>query len=221
MELKRFGVGDWVYCQEQLARAKLRMADASELMRDIIDKGKIEHSEHVRSGAWASEAFLIFDEQVYGVRAEFNPLILPEYASQAVEAHKSGKEFYSDNIKIDGTPLRDLIVGVADVERRKPLYERRVVKLTEQESYNSPSDKLWQGEVAIWSAGGRELAKEYGGAISQYGISNANVNLPPRDGRDIVRSFWLDFHAKNNWSGIGCSYWFPDLVCGSVFGVSA
>ena len=91
MTLKRFGTENWFYCQEDLTKAKLRMADASELIRDIIDKQKIEHNEHISSGAWASEAFLVFDEQIYGVRAKFNPLILPEYAAQAVGAKYKGR----------------------------------------------------------------------------------------------------------------------------------
>ena len=89
MALQLIGPGSWA---NLLKRTKGKIATAEQLIRDRITR---EDNTHYKTGAWTSENFNVINKRILGARAPFNPLM--QYAEQAIEAHRRGEFYLTEN----------------------------------------------------------------------------------------------------------------------------
>lgn len=181
--------GNWASCIEQL-EGKLP-ADASKLMKDRVQREKQGDDEHYEKGAWTSESFNVVKGNILGVRAEFNPLI--KYAEEAVEAQETG-EFYltPEIVDAQGRPYKELLIEIAEKDKRLPLAKRRVADFGKVQTHNVATDSFADDSQIVWLARGQTNARRYGNFLrNKVGLSSVRVYNSEIFDKDFARALWL------------------------------
>jgi hypothetical protein len=222
MVLQRI-IGNWAKCVEDAKARGLPLASAKEGIQDRMAPGNIE--KHL-SGAWFPLAFVNLGEKIYGVRKEFNPLI--PYAAKAVEAHRTGEFYLTDEIvDATGKPFLVLIKETAGKDKNKRDGAKRVIDLGQAVTHAVSTANLAQDRAIVFVAESKRLANDYGPFLKNDLPENLRRNdimvyhmkQTPQT-QNAVRGFWLCGLDRDDRSDFGCGN--GDLAddSGSVFGGS-
>src|SRR3989344_2119686 len=134
--LQRIDKGNLASCLEKLSNQQLRWATTAEIIRDRIAR-PIQDKEHFNYGAWTSDNFNRINGRILGARAEFNPLI--PYAQQA---SINGYLPLNEETQINNKPVSQLLEEIADKDKKKPLWKRRVVDFGKVKTHDVSTDSL-------------------------------------------------------------------------------
>ncbi len=220
MELQVYR-GNLASCLEQLKGES--PASGMQVMQDRMAKFRKnpEDRTHFDTGAWLSENTNVVNCKIMLAIASFNPLL--SYAVQAVQAHKSGKEFFlEDNILLHEKTAVQVLDEIAKADKNKTLAKRRVLIPEKKQIYKVSWDSFADDDIINWHARGRKLARNYGKFLhNDCGIDEVNVYLPEINLGNIARGNWLCGLGRGDGSVFGCDNRSLGDEDGAVFGGSS
>ncbi|MEK6935277.1 MAG: hypothetical protein AABW67_00660, partial [Nanoarchaeota archaeon] len=136
-------------------------------------------------GSYIKEGVISVPNQSLFIRN--SPLLNQEFAEQAVQAHKDGKEFYIDD------KLTNQYCKQAEADKNKPLEKRRVLSLNKRGKFEIPTNRFNQEELTLWLF--QDQAENYGLFLRDKkikGINEMPVYLSSNDNnKNFANQLWL------------------------------
>lgn len=216
MNLQRYN-GNWEQCIFQVNKANKKIATSKQGIQDRISKG--EDSDYFQKGCWYPENFNIVNGRILVALGDYNPLI--PYAKEAVNVHKNNQELYlTDDILLNGKPASQVLEEIAEQDKSKPVYKRRVFDMGKIQTHDISTDSFADDKGIVFLARGEKLAQRYGKFLNdKAGIKQIRFYLSTIGNQNYARGFWLCRLDEGGRSGFDGNDRDFDDGDGSLFGV--
>ena len=134
-------------------------------------------------GSYVREGVLYVPDKTLFIR---NSLLLRKKVSeQAVEAHRSGNEFYVDEKFVKQYQEQ------AEKDKDKEPQKRKVLTLNKMKTFEISTDKFTDEELTLWLFG--DQTEDYGNFLRENKINEMPVYLSGNSDRNFANQLWLSY----------------------------
>ena len=159
--------------------AGAKVISARDLAYARIQQGK--DSSLCNNGSYVREGVLYVQNKTLFIRN--SPLLNQKLAKKAVQAHKSGNEFYVDN------KLAEEYQEQTEQDKGKQPEKRKTLAISKRGSFNIPTNRFKDEELTLWFF--KDQAESYGEFLRENNINKMPVYLSGNNKKNFVNQVWF------------------------------